>query len=114
MFPIFIPMRSSEPSRCPSCKEIESKKEVCKHCEYVYPEDENPIFFIIMGWFGIAGGIISMVFFTNDLFMGYKVGFFGYMLSGVIGALFGMVGFFVLLVMLYLILKTIVTIVGQK
>ncbi len=37
--PIIIPMRSSEPSRCPECGKPEDIKQVCRHCGHEYSEE---------------------------------------------------------------------------
>jgi len=39
--PIFIPMASIEPNRCPECKNVEKKVEVCKHCGYEYQVEKT-------------------------------------------------------------------------
>lgn len=40
--PILIPMRSSEPDRCPNCNKEEYTKTLCKHCNYEYEEEDEP------------------------------------------------------------------------
>lgn len=47
MYPVIIPIRS-EPERCPKCREIEHKVEVCDNCNYQYPEDiiEYPFWYV--------------------------------------------------------------------
>lgn len=42
MYPIITPIfiTQSEPKKCPNCHKKEDKKEVCKHCEYVYKEEK--------------------------------------------------------------------------
>lgn len=57
--PILIPTRPHEPTRCPNCKEIENKKEVCKHCKYVYPEDEEIGNVPIIAYF--IGAIVTFI-----------------------------------------------------
>lgn len=58
--PIIIPIDTSEPDTCPKCGKEEDIKQVCGHCGYVYPEDDESsnwwvpiaviIFIILVFW----------------------------------------------------------------
>lgn len=38
VIPVMIPV-TSEPKRCPACKRVESKVEVCEHCRHEYKSE---------------------------------------------------------------------------
>ncbi len=55
MIPIIV---SSGPPRCPKCRNIEHKVEVCAHCDYHYPEPEET---------GMVGFIILIIMILTPL-----------------------------------------------
>jgi hypothetical protein len=66
--PIIVPVHS-EPSRCPSCKNTESKKEVCAHCGYTYPEEKitaKDILFLMAIVCTATWAIITLIFWMSD------------------------------------------------
>jgi NADH:ubiquinone oxidoreductase subunit C len=46
--PVFIPV---EDDKCPHCGKTENIKQVCRHCGYEYPEDENSFWFNFIATF---------------------------------------------------------------
>ncbi len=79
IIPIFIPT-DSESEKCPKCHKEENIQQVCKHCGYVYPEEEyeNPFswwqWIIIVLLLIILIDILCVIFYWlfQDIH-GYKV-----------------------------------------
>lgn len=44
-----IGMDDDKPSKCPSCGKPENIKQVCGHCKYEYPEDEDWNGWVVLG-----------------------------------------------------------------
>lgn len=73
MFPIITPIlvRPPEPERCPNCERLEDIAQICKHCKFEYPEEDNDGGGKI--YFGIAFIVflISVFFLRNSFCYGF-------------------------------------------
>ncbi len=87
MYPIITPLyipASRESDRCPSCKNLENKKEICAHCSYEYKTDTDDddfsfaLFILAALIFITVGGIIGYfkINLYGDIFFGIVSGCF--------------------------------------
>ncbi len=51
---ILVTQNNSKPTECPNCHKPEDVKQVCKHCEYIYPEENTT-------WWDVVKIIILVV-----------------------------------------------------
>lgn len=82
-----MPMYLPPPPSCPECNKAEDIKQVCRHCEYEYPESGSDGKF--EAWIALAcliGAVIGAVFFA-DSFTYEEPHFMDYFFAFVVGGL---------------------------